>query len=152
MESKKVKDMFDVRNIMYGTILYNPVTMKVGIFRKQRIKNKGIITPPGKPIPYMWVDVVNLIEDDSWAELWANRDDQIPITDFTNWVHPDVNTIRSDDPVADHIYELGKYYGVMDMLENPNHWYINMVDDEVEELYLERPRDIWDNIKSIMGK
>jgi len=145
--------MFDVRNIMYGTILYNPVTMKVGIFRKQRIKNKGIITPPGKPIPYMWVDVVNLIEDDSWAELWANRDDQIPITDFTNWVildNPLIVKLGVDGKTCNYIYELGKYYDVMDMLENPKHWYINMVDDEVDDFYLEKPRDVWDNIKAIM--
>jgi len=144
--------MFDVKNTAYGIILFNTVTGQVGIFRKQRIKNKGIIIPPGKPVPYMWVDVVNLIEDDTWAELWANRDDQTPMTDFTNWVYPDVNTIRSDDPVADHIYELGKYYAIMDMLEQPDQWEINGDQENIYDFFLLNPRDIWDNIKAIMGK
>jgi len=144
--------MFNVGNTPYGTVLYNMRTKKVGVFRQQRIKNP-VQPEKANYVHHVWVSVVNPIEDDTWAELIAHRDDQTPITDLTDWIiAPEVQGICSAKMCL-HMTELGKFYAWQDMMENQKKWFINAIEDgDVEEFYMEYPRDMWEvTNKIIMG-
>jgi len=143
--------MFNVGNTLYGTILYNTRTGGVGILRQQKIRNP-VQPERANRVHHLWVSVVNLIEDGTWAELWAYRDDQTPITDFTDWIIAPKHQGVCNAEICLHMAELGKFYAWQGMMETSGEWFINVIDDDVvEEFYMQLPRDMWDATKIIIG-
>jgi len=148
-----------IKQHIAGLIVYNPRLKQYGVCRLQSIQT---------PYPYSegevyryprWesIQVINIIDPETYEEK-ARVQAHIggPITDFMDWytpVIPWIYTIQDYETVSDTIYDLGKFIGFRDMMENTDNWHISVTieeDYEVEEHYLLKPKEMWERLKQIM--
>ena len=143
-------------------VVYNMKTQQYGVLRHQKIQSpypawiQNVDGKRGGKIEWKQITVVNVIDPETWEEKRIHQSRQ-PITDFTDWdwyCVPKIYEIPNCNEVADTIYELGKYLGFREMMENHENWHISTTSDgdyEIEEHVMLTPKKMWSNLKQILG-
>ena len=108
----------------------------------------------GQPIGWDVIHVVNVIDKETWDEQIIRQPDE-PIRDFTDWEYlcvPQIYRIENHGEVADTIYELGKFLGFVEMMEDEKNWHINVLEDgDVEEHVMLEKKKLWGYLKQMTG-